>query len=66
LPDGLQGRGVCGFGGGVLSRAATHELHKLLMEQRRLSAELLIDLGVRAEQRCNAHRDLIGTRGQHT
>ena len=60
-----QWRHVCGLGAGILRRGARDELHKLLMERRRLRAERLKGLRVRAEQPCDCRRHLIGARRQH-
>ncbi|CKW36282.1 Uncharacterised protein [Mycobacterium tuberculosis] len=56
---------VGGLGVGIRPRTRTQGLHELGMKRRRLRADRLIRLGVRAEERRNRRRYVICARGQH-
>lgn len=53
------------LGVGIRPRTRTQGLHELGMKRRRLRADRLIRLGVRAEERRNRRRYVICARGQH-
>ncbi len=64
LVGALRRRDVGGLGSRIRPAAASQRLHKLGMKRRRLGANRLIRLPVRAKQRRDRRRHLIGTRGQ--